>query len=360
MNLITYTRKQIDELINFRPHETLLGERIQCLEQDSDWQPALAASKARYVLLGLPEDVGIKANRGLPGARSAWDPFLKYFLNQQSNAFLDGETILALGHIDFSDVLKEADHINMVTSFGTDRLRELTAEIDKAVTDTILQIVLSGKIPLIIGGGHNNAFGAIKGSAEGLFRRDKIPEPAVNCINLDAHTDLRPLEGRHSGNAFSYALDEGCLKKYFVIGLQENHLQENVRKRLEEDGNLSCVLFEDIEVRENYHFREALDKAITFVNYDPCGLELDLDSIRDIPCSAQTPTGFSTNKARQYISYIAQKANVCYLHICEGAPSLAAQPVRDHTAKLIASLASDFVKSMENKASALTARSGGI
>jgi formiminoglutamase len=44
----------------------------------------------------------------------------------------------------------------------------------------------------------------------------------VNAINFDAHSD-RILEGRHSGNGFSYAYEEGFLKKYFIFGLHENY-----------------------------------------------------------------------------------------------------------------------------------------
>jgi formiminoglutamase len=39
----------------------------------------------------------------------------------------------------------------------------------------------------------------------------------VNAINFDAHSDFRILEGRHSGNGFSYAYEEGFLKKYFIF-----------------------------------------------------------------------------------------------------------------------------------------------
>ena len=66
----------------------------------------------------------------------------------------------------------------------------------------LVEIVPSGKIPIIIGGGHNNAYGNIKGLA---LAKGK----PVNAINFDAHSDFRIMEGRHSGNGFSYAFEEG-------------------------------------------------------------------------------------------------------------------------------------------------------
>ena len=78
---------------------------------------------------------------------------------------------------------------------------------------------------LIIGGGHNNAYGNIKG----LALAKGIP---VNAINFDAHTDFRAEEGRHSGNGFSYAYAEGFLKNYFIFSLQRNYTSDILFKTL--------------------------------------------------------------------------------------------------------------------------------
>jgi arginase family enzyme len=39
----------------------------------------------------------------------------------------------------------------------------------------------------------------------------------VNAINFDAHSDFRILEGRHSGNGFSYAYEEGFQKNILFL-----------------------------------------------------------------------------------------------------------------------------------------------
>lgn len=75
-------------------------------------------------------------------------------------------------------------------------------KIDAVVAETVKKILSAGKIPITIGGGHNNAFGIIKGASEAF-------EKPVNVLNIDAHTDLRKLEHRHSGNGFSFALKKG-------------------------------------------------------------------------------------------------------------------------------------------------------
>src|SRR5690606_37852474 len=107
-------------------------------------------------------------------------------------------------------------------------LSEMVEEIDKEVSHIICQIVTAGKTPIIIGGGHNNAYGNIKGTALANTK-------PVNAINFDAHTDFRIQEGRHSGNGFTYAYDEGFLKNYFIFGLHENYaskaVMENIKKQ---------------------------------------------------------------------------------------------------------------------------------
>lgn len=60
------------------------------------------------------------------------------------------------------------------------------------------EIVSAGVVPIVIGGGHNNSYGMLRGSSKGLNSQ-------VNAINIDPHADFRELEGRHSGNGFSYA-----------------------------------------------------------------------------------------------------------------------------------------------------------
>ena len=75
-----------------------MGERVQFLKTNSEWPEVLQESSAKYVLLGIPEDFGVKANYGIGGTDTAWLSFLASFLNIQSNDYLTGENTLLLGH----------------------------------------------------------------------------------------------------------------------------------------------------------------------------------------------------------------------------------------------------------------------
>src|SRR5205085_4215204 len=150
-----------------------------------------------YVIIGIPEDIGIKANQGLGGADSAWLPFLFSFLNIQSNDFLSGENILLLGHFDFNDLSKVIESNAATPDEKIEAYRHAVNVIDEEVENLVKIITQYKKIPIVIGGGHNNAYPAMKGAAKGLYKADLLQLAQINCINLDTHADYRPSEGRH-------------------------------------------------------------------------------------------------------------------------------------------------------------------
>jgi formiminoglutamase len=341
-----YNKEDILSITKIRRYETKLGERIQVLADINNIELSLQASKAGFVLIGIPEDIGIKANHGIGGADSAWIPFLQSFLNIQSNDFLEGGELLLMGHFDFSDM----EHLieNNALSFDekSEAFRHAVNTIDAEVEQLIHIITQNKKIPIIIGGGHNNSYPCIKGSAKGYYKAGLLPIAQINAINLDAHADLRPMEGRHSGNGFTYAEEDGYLEKYCVIGIQENYLPQNVWMDIVNNPFVDCITYEDIFVHEKRTFLQAIGHATSFTDDTRCGIELDLDIVEDVLSSATSPVGISANQARQYIQYAAAQSKVAYLHICEGATHLSDGRNNASTGKLISFLVSDFVKSV--------------
>ena len=59
--------------------------------------------------MGVPEDIGVRANLGRAGARGGWAAFLPAFAAMQSNASLRGEDIVVLGHIAVDDLMERAE-----------------------------------------------------------------------------------------------------------------------------------------------------------------------------------------------------------------------------------------------------------
>ncbi|KAF2516276.1 formimidoylglutamase [Flavobacterium salilacus subsp. salilacus] len=340
-NIIRLTGSELTKYTSHRSGEIKFGERILTIPTDVPIWQFVKECDADFVLFGIPEDIGVRANFGRPGTASAWESTLKSIVNIQHNKFCKGSKLLILGHIDVSAANDAASNLDVNVASDRKTLSSIIDNIDKEVSHIVRNILIAGKTPIIIGGGHNNAYGNIKGTA---LAKGK----PVNAINFDAHTDFRILEGRHSGNGFSYAFEEGFLKKYFIFGLHENYTSKGVIESIKKmSDRIKFNTYEQIAVRREKNFADEMGHALGFIEDETFGIEIDLDALPNIASSAITPTGFSIETARQFLHYFGRNKNAAYLHICEGAPELDNEMNRHLTGKLIAYLITDFIKSKE-------------
>ncbi|TDN82772.1 formiminoglutamase [Salegentibacter sp. 24] len=305
-----YTYKSIEKLISVREGESRFGEKIAFITRLED----LTKSEAKYVLFGIPEDIGIRANHGKSGAAKAWETCLNSLLNIQHNEFTAPENIILLGEIDCKGELEKAANIDDQDPNYLPKLGDLVKRIDDKVSALVEKIISAGKTPIIIGGGHNNAYGNIKGTSRAINK-------PLNILNIDAHTDLRKLEHRHSGNGFSFAKSEGFLNKYAIFGLHKNYTPQYIFKEIKTIPNIKFHLFEDLILQTHKGKMAAFNSQLEFVNKQAFGLELDCDAIINFPSSAQSPSGFALNMIRNFLRITSEEENCKYLHICEGVPN---------------------------------------
>ena len=327
-----YTQSDVLVLVNQRDGEVKLGEKVQvcghCNEADDEATllASLTLSSAKFVVLGIPEDIGVRANYGIGGTQTAFVAALKALLNMQSNSFLPGDEILVLGHFDIDEPITTT----------IEALRSKVSEIDDLVAPMVQKIVAAGKVPIVIGGGHNNAYPIIKGVAEALN------EP-INVVNIDAHADLRSTqEGRHSGNGFSFALQAKFLNQYRIFGLHQSYASQHLQSYMVQNANIKALYFEELVLSPKSFIENWQNFTADLPS--PCGLEIDLDSLENVLSSAVSPSGFSVNAVRKIL--LAPNKNFSYLHICEGATTLANGQQDFTTGKTIAYLVSDFVKAL--------------
>ena len=321
---------RLTDLISKRPGEVKLGEKIRVLESSHNIYEQIKDLDVKYVIFGVKEDLGVRANFGIPGTKITWKKFLLSFLNIQNNSFINANGILVLGHLSFKT------HYKNIDSLDINDLRNITSEIDKSVSYITQIIIKAKKIPIIVGGGHNNAYGIIKGSALALNKK-------INVLNIDAHADFRPLEGRHSGNGFSYAFHEGFIKKYYAFGLHENYISDYFLNQLKTNKNhIKYVSYESLLRLKDLQNKEKINDQIRdFICQGDFGLELDCDAIKNISSSAQSPVGFETSTIRKLIYDFATYKNVLYFHICEG---IAMNSPENNIGKLLSSFVTDFIK----------------
>ena len=337
--LIPFTINDLAKVTNHRSGEIKFGEKMLTIPKGIDITVFLKTCEAKYVLFGIPEDIGVRANYGRPGAASAWECAIASIANIQHNRFCKGSQILVLGQLNVRAEMKEVEHLDFNDIDDRSKLSQLVEKIDKDVSHIIFNIIKAGKTPIVIGGGHNNSYGNIKGTA---LAKGK----PINAVNFDAHSDFRILEGRHSGNGFSYAFEEGFLKKYFIFGLHENYTSKSVLDIIKKiEDRVRYNTYDSINIRKEKNFNQELIQASQFIQTDFYGVEIDLDAIPNIASSAMTLSGFSIEELRQFVTFFAKNKNAAYLHICEGAPDLCYEKNNHLIGKLIGYLVTDFIKS---------------
>ena len=305
--LIQSSFQKVKQYTSIRMGETKLGESVNVLKNDVLNQEVLLTilnqEIAKFVIVGISEDIGVRANSGKAGADKAFDTFLSYFVNVQKNQFLTIENVFLLGEIFVNDIQSASKE-----EYDIERLTELCAQVDERVYPVIQSIVLAGKTPILIGGGHNNAYGNIKGTSLALNRK-------IDVVNIDPHADFRLEEGRHSGNGFRYAYSQNYLDKYGVWGLHENYNNQTILDSFSHDLNLFYESFDNLWRDTATTLDEFLDQFSNEI-----GLELDLDSIKNMPTSAMTPVGFTEEEVLHFVYKISTSKRVLYYHLTEGSP----------------------------------------
>jgi formiminoglutamase len=310
-HLIPFTQQQCQQLVTHRAGETKVAQTILTHSQDTSLEETLNTAKnnqVRFVIIGIGEDIGPRANLGRGGATDAFESAMAQFLNLQSNRFFNGQQCLVLGQI-------KTDDLQLGEAATAEALRANVELLDKRVITVTSQVMAAGLDPIVIGGGHNNAYGLLMAAKQAYNKQ-------IAAVNLDPHSDFRPREGRHSGNGFSYAAASGALGYYHVLGMHELKNSEETLSQLSAFGGHWHTL-QSIWVRREISLTSALDEIVTKLNNSqlPVALELDLDSITNMPSSASTAAGIPLLDALHYVYTVARNTPCCYLHLAEAAPS---------------------------------------
>ncbi len=331
-NLVLFTSKDRDTLLKPQKGESKFGEHIQLISNLTNIYDDITNLDVDYVIFGISENIGNYANYTKTSTYKAWEATVKVLLNIQNNGSTNANRVLILGHLEYSEEGKIVNEKSSKKNIA--KARTFIEVIDKDVTYLVSSIVKAGKTPIIIGGGHNNAYGNIKGLA--LATNDR-----VNVINFDAKTGFGAEEGRHCENGFSYTYAEGFLKNYFIFGLHESYISDKLLKTLKKVKSIKYNTYEALEVRNELDYTSELERSLNHISSKPFGIEIDCDAIENIPSSGETPTGFSMKQIRQFVNYFAQQNNSSYLHICEAIPT---KKTETKVGKLITYLITDFIK----------------
>jgi formiminoglutamase len=210
------------------------------------------SSSPAAVLIGFPQDDGVKRNGGRPGAAKAPDLIRQFLLKMTPHAVYHER------HSRFLNSLFDAGNIAV-----TDQMENH----QDALGDEVSKWLQKGAVPVILGGGHETSFGHFSGYAKSNLD--------VNIINIDAHTDVRPFKNGlpHSGSPFRQSLEHpsGRCKGYNVIGLSLSSVAADHIRYIEEMGG-------------NYTYRsettlEVVEEALNNATSDHLMITMDMDAV---------------------------------------------------------------------------------
>ncbi len=278
---------------------------------------------AKYVLIGIEENAGPQANLGRTGSENAFKAFMRVFLNSQVHEQQAFSQLAYLGKI----VQHTAPQDQLEAA-------QMVQQLDELLLDVLTQYLDDGQIPIIVGGGHNNALPLIRWAAR------KGP---ISVLNIDAHADLRTTEKRHSGNSFSTAIAENHISNYGVFGLHEAFNNQWIRTQLQ-NQHISHRFYEDY-LQGPFQLTE---DVMHFIQHQkvPIGLEMDMDAIANMPSSAQSPSGWRLDDIRGLLYKIGHlKPNVAYLNLTEAAPQTETDDLI--VGKALAYLVRDFIGALK-------------
>lgn len=295
-------------------------ESTQLIYDPSD--PRLHFQRSRiddseFLILGYPDDEGIRVNGGRLGASEAPKEIRKQLfrmtpsLGQNPIAFHD------LGDIEPNNDLSSL-HGNL----------KVQLEAWHAMNKRLITL----------GGGHD--FGYPDASA--FLNAFKGKRPIV--INFDAHLDVRPLnKGVSSGTPFFQLLSEHSNFDFLEVGVQG---QCNSNQHLAwaiERGAKILTLDEIIESGESLKENLVKKFANLLLQDRPCFLSVDIDAFASSwapGCSQSWPIGFSPSTFFPAFDMLLRRLDVRGLGIYEVSPPLDVAAI---TVKLAALLAHRFL-----------------
>ncbi|MGB3592178.1 MAG: arginase family protein [Nonlabens sp.] len=311
--LKTLTRTECQEYVKQRfaldPDAVLMPEEQSVTFADRIHLYSTTDSTASYVLIGIPEDIGVRANLGRPGAAGAWQEFLQVFLGQQHHQLCRADRYSLWGNVVVEDLMQQGEQLDARIHEQRLQLSKLTEQLDERVYTVAKLVRDTGKIPVFIGGGHNNCLPLLRAFGE---------DHAIDCINIDAHTDLRTAVGRHSGNGFSHALKNGWLNRYGTMGINPAYLTQAMLELISTHSNIEYRNYHHSQDKSKQDFQELLSN----LDVEHLALEVDLDVVAHFPSSAQSPVGYTLCQVSRMIDGVItlSRKRTKYLHLCEAAP----------------------------------------
>ncbi|MGE3467743.1 MAG: formimidoylglutamase, partial [Pyrinomonadaceae bacterium] len=252
-------------------------------------------ASAEIVILGCPQDEGVRRNGGRVGAAEGPSAIREQFY--KLTTFNMKKRIFDLGDVRVDGSLEETHDTHSIV---------------------VKQILKDGKRLIVLGGGNDISF------ADGVAMAETYGIEWWIGVNIDAHLDVRIAEERNSGTPYRQLLDEGhLLPKYFYEVGYQTHLASPVYYNYIRDLGVNRISLEllrsraeaDIELKESIRqkFIGHSSSLNTFFGFD-----MDAVRMADAPgTSAPSPLGLRAGEFIQLVKYAASLANTKIVEFTE-------------------------------------------
>lgn len=287
-----------------------LHEKILC----TDINKLIRTTEKRIAVLGYACDAGVKRNFGRIGAEKGPDA-IRNQLGKLPNHLAMETTVLDVGGITCSDGDLETTQ--------------------NVLSQKVAQLLACNLFPIVLGGGHDIAYGTYSG-----LKRNLGNTKAIGIINFDAHFDLRSFEnGASSGSPF-YQIAKDCEASdtafhYLCLGIREDANDSSLFNTAK-DLDVKYILRETFRIEFHNEINAWINAFIQ--NVDAVYVTIDLDGFSSAYApgvSAPSPMGFTPDVVLASLKTIINSGKVCALDIAELNPNY---DMDDQTARLAASL----------------------
>lgn len=257
------------------------------------------ANPTPFTFVGFPVEEGVRRNHGRPGAARGPEALRRAL----SNLSLRGEGPFA----DCGDVEIEGDD-----------LEGAQGRLGKAVA----RLIRAGSTPVVLGGGHETAFGTFCGVHEAIPQGDRIL-----VVNVDAHFDVREGPRSTSGTSFrqihELARAEGRPLQCRMFGISAFANPESLLLRAHALGivhHLDEALHEDAGVRAVERELEALADEVEAIHLSLC---LDVLPEAVAPgVSAPSPLGVPLRMVERILDAVVRTGKLKAFDVAELSPPL--------------------------------------
>ncbi|WP_350284691.1 formimidoylglutamase [uncultured Croceitalea sp.] len=273
----------------------------------------LTSTKNTLALLGYACDEGVRLNKGRVGAKEG-PMAIRKALAKMPNHLKDTTSLIDVGDIVYAKSDLDA--------------------VQKELALTVTELLQKNTLPVLLGGGHDIAYGHYNGIKSYLIAKNK--RPSIGIINFDAHFDLRSDEtGPNSGTPFFQIANENEPFHYLCLG---------IRKDANDKALFQTAMEFDVTYVDRGTFRIQFAKEInTWIRafmekVEHIYVTIDLDGFSSAYApgvSAASPMGFSPDIVLESLETIIASGKLISMDIAEMNPKF---DIDDQTAKLAASL----------------------